>query len=428
MAVIAASAPTIVGINFLVWVVIGLIRFATEVVGRVRGTYPSAAALASSQTPPAIRPTEVAVIMAARNEEAAIAATIRALKDNVPAQNIYIGSDASTDRTVALAREQGCVVDDIKPNRGKARVLTYLLKHHRLLERYKAVLIMDAEVIVDENYLTTILPYFNDPEVVAFVSHSISHWSNPLRLSRAMFYTAYRTRLWLILYYGLRYGQTWKHTCATPIIPGGSSVYRSSALAHIEIDTPGYLIEDFHMTFQVYHKRLGRIASHPSAYIIDQEPYSMRDYVNQIERWYIGFWQTYIRHGYWPSFFWFATTAFTLEMLLTSFFITALPFLLILELFFHRSVDFFPSFDVFSLDWSLLPLTVVTVVVGLLLADYVITILVALFLRRPAMAVYGLGFFVLRYLDAVVFLWSLPMAFLIASSGVWVSPTRRSAS
>lgn len=425
MAIVSVSAPTIFGVNFLLWLTIGLLRFTTETIARLRGRYqPNAAAAAG---PAAIRPHEVAVIMAARNEAAAIGATIKALKKNLPAKNIYIGSDASTDRTVAIARKLGCHVDDIRPNRGKAKVLAHLLRRYHLTDRYQAVLIMDAEVIVADNYLATILPYFNDPEVVAFVSHSISQWKNPGRLSRAMYYTAYRTRLWLILYYGLRYGQTWKHTCATPIIPGGSSVYRSSALAQIEVDTPGFLIEDFHMTWQVYHRRLGRIASHPSAHIIDQEPYSLRDYVNQIERWYIGFWQTYIRHGYWPSFFWFATTAFTLEMLMTSLFITALPLLIILEVFFRRSPDFLPAFDFLSLSFIPVPITLATVVVFMLTVDYLITVIIALIKRKPTMIIYGLGFFLLRYLDSIVFLWSLPMVFLIKSSGTWISPVRKAA-
>jgi cellulose synthase/poly-beta-1,6-N-acetylglucosamine synthase-like glycosyltransferase len=424
MAILAASAPTAIGLNFLLWCLIGLFRFATEMFARLRGTY----------SPPhsrgeklAIKPEEVAVIMAARNEEASIGATIEALKKNVPVQNIYIGSDASTDRTVAVAQLSGCTVDDIRPNRGKARVLVHLLRQHRILERYRAVLIMDAEVIVSENYLTTILPYFNDPEVVAFVSHAHTRWEHQWRLSPRMLYTAYRMRMWLILYYGLRYGQTWKHACATPIIPGGSSVYRSSALANIEIDTPGYLIEDFHMTFQVYHKRLGRIASHPSAFIIDQEPYTLRDYVSQIERWYVGFWQTLIRHGYWPSFFWFATVAFTIEMFMVSVLVTALPLLAIMQYVFHRTIQFFPAYDPLSLGVIQVPITLTTLLLTILIGDYLITAIVAILKRKPAMLIYGLFFFVLRYLDSIVFLWSLPLSFLMKSSGRWVSPARQHA-
>jgi poly-beta-1,6-N-acetyl-D-glucosamine synthase len=421
MALLAASAPTAVGLNFLFWCLMGLFRFVSEQIARWRGKQ---AALPEATAPPIVS-SEVAVIMAARNEETSIGATIAALKKNVPVGNIFIGSDASTDRTVAIAREHGCIVEDIQPNRGKARVLTHLLRHYRLLERYRAVLIMDAEVIVADNYLATILPYFNDPDVAAFVSHSRSQWDHQWRLSRAMFYTAYRVRMWLLLYYGLRYGQTWKYTCATPIIPGGSSVYRSSALAHIEIDTPGFLIEDFHMTFQVYHKNLGRIASHPSAAIIDQEPYSLRDYVNQIERWYVGFWQTLIRHGYWPSFFWFATMAFTVEMFMVSALVTALPLLVIMQFVFHRSIQFFPAYDLLSIGFVQVPITLTTLLIAMLLADYLVTILAAVLKKKPAMLVYGLGFFLLRYLDSIVFLWSLPLSFLINSSGSWVSPARQ---
>lgn len=402
-----------------------LLRFITEEISTfAKRHWPRSSV--SHVTEHKIQPQEVAVILAARNEEAALPTTLTALKKNLPADNIYVGSDGSSDKTATVARKQGCHVVDLHPNRGKSKVLAYLLQHFNILTRYKAVLIMDAEVIVSDNYLNIILPYFDEPEVVAFVSHAHSRWRQHWLPKWSMFFTAYRLRLWLILYYGLRYGQTWKYTCATPIIPGGSSVYRGSALAQMEIDTPGLIIEDFHMTFQVYHKKLGRIASHPSAYIIDQEPYTLKDYYRQVYRWFLGFWQTVFYHGYWPSFFWFTNFLFTLEMLFYSIVVLTVPFMLMAILF-----SPFDSFSLFHISLTSLsiertPVTLTTLLIGFFVIDYAITILAAVIERKPAMALYGPGFFLLRYIDTFIFLWTLPIALVTKNaSGIWQSPERR---
>lgn len=419
-----AFAPAFFGYNFVFWLTASILRYITEItprfLRRLQGL--PAATIPTSQ----LSVSDVAVIIAAHNEELALPETIIALTKNVSASQIYIGSDASTDATVAIARAHGCNVVDLTPNRGKSKVLAHLLKHFDILARYKAVLIMDAEIIISHDYLATILPYFDDPTVAAFVSHSHARWHRHTWPKWSMFFTAYRLRLWLVLYYAVRYGQTWRYTCATPIIPGGSSVYRSSVLSQIEIDTPGLIIEDFHMTFQVYHKKLGRIASHPSAYIIDQEPYNLHDYFRQVYRWFLGFWQTFFYHGFWPSFFWFATALFTIEMCASSLIVITLPFMVLAMLFFPSSSHaiFHVNITSLSIDW--VPITWMGIFIGFFAIDYLLTILASAIERKPLMLVYGLGFFFLRYIDTFVFLWTLPIALLArTNSGIWKSPERK---
>lgn len=418
-----AAPPFIFGYNFTFWAIVSVLRFVTETIPGLLGRRRAPARAISARR---ITPQQVAVILAAHNEELALSATLHALKKNLPVENIYVGSDASTDRTVEIAREHGCQVVDLQPNRGKAAVLAYLLQHFHILARYEAAIVMDAEVIVSDNYLEKILPYFDDPHVAAFVSHAISRWHQHWLPKWYMFFTAYRIRLWFTLYYALRYGQTWKHMSLTPIIPGGSSVYRSSALTQIEIDTPGLIIEDFHMTFQVHRKKLGRIASHPSAYIIDQEPYNLRDYYRQVHRWFLGFWQTFFHHGFWPSAFWFATFLFILEMFFYSLFILAVPFLLLAMVFTALwSVPLF-HLPLSPIGLPPLPVTGTGLLVGIFAVDYSLTMLVAAIEGKPALLIYGLGFFLLRYVDTWIFLKTLPEAiFLRSSAGVWRSPERK---
>ena len=63
--------------------------------------------------------------------------------------------------------------------------------------------------------------------------------------------------------------------------------------------------------------------------------------------------------------------------------------------------------------------------IGVLIPDYILTVLTVIMLRRPRYLLLGLGFPLMRILDAVLCLRMLPKAFVGRSSGVWVSPTRR---
>ena len=373
---------------------------------------------------PPISPHEVAVLVPAHNEEGVIRETILALKQIVPAENIYVGSDASGDATVSIARELGVNVNDIRPNRGKARVLVYMLKEHDMYKRYKAVMIVDADVIVDKEYLTHALPFFNDPEVAAVAGHCITQWY-PHRFPKwKMLFSAYRTRLWRVLQYTMRYGQTWKYTNVTSIIPGGSSVYRTSVLKKLQIDAPGLIIEDFNMTFEVHHKKLGRVAFTPKAFVVSDEPYSFRDYTKQIKRWYLGFWQTYRRHGAWASGFWVATTFFIAELILYSMFMLLVPALIIV--FLATSFQHLPL-SLFGVS-LLRPVTFFDIVLGVFITDYLMTLLVAVIEKKPVLALYGLLFLPLRIIDGFMYLFTLPLAFVTKSDGRWVSPKRAAAS
>ena len=57
--------------------------------------------------------------------------------------------------------------------------------------------------------------------------------------------------------------------------------------------------------------------------------------------------------------------------------------------------------------------------------DYVLTIIAAAAERKPEMLIYGLGFFFLRYVDAIIYTYTLPLAFLVKSKGTWSSPERK---
>jgi hypothetical protein len=66
-----------------------------------------------------------------------------------------------------------------------------------------------------------------------------------------------------------------------------------------------------------------------------------------------------------------------------------------------------------------------TLAVGVLLPDYLTTLLVAALQRRPRYLLFLPFFVLLRVVDAAVTLYALPRAFVARSTGRWTSPTRR---
>ena len=188
------------GISTTFWCIVGLCRFVLE----------------SLSGPPRRQPSlsvaDVAVVIPAHNEEVALPKCLAALAAIVPPSQIHVASDGSRDRTVAIAREAGCNVLDIQPNGGKAKALASAIEKFELCERYKAVLIQDADSEIDPHYLDHALPLFDDPRNAVVAGHVLSRWRNQFWPSLDMLYAAYRTRLYRLLQMVFQYGQTWRWT------------------------------------------------------------------------------------------------------------------------------------------------------------------------------------------------------------------------
>lgn len=395
------------GLNILFWCCAGLLRFVSEW-GRDDG--------APAQR---IRPGDVAVIVPAHNEEVALPKCLAALKQIVAGHQIYVASDGSSDATVAVASEAGCNVDDIRPNGGKARAISEAISRNELCGRYKVVLIQDADSEIDPDYLKNGLPLFDDENVAAVAGHVQSRWGGSDSSRHSMFFTAYRMRLYFIIQAAFQYGQTWKHTNVSYIAPGFASMYRTPALKDIDISAPGLVIEDFNMSFEVQHKKLGRIAYSPRVRCSTEDPFILRDYRNQVYRWYLGFWQTVWRHGVWPGKFWLALMPLLIELGIISLFTIALPIMVLFGI-----AHGYPA-AAYSLDDMAFHPVPPTLLAGVYLAvDYTLTIVVAVLTQRFRLLIYGLAFPLLRLLDAVLFVRAFASSLIVTSDGRWSSPTR----
>jgi|GEM_PF-1058491 len=366
-----------------------------------------------------IIPAEVAAIVPARNEEKSIAKTILSLKKVMAPENIYIGSDASTDKTVEIARALGVNVFDIQPNRGKANVLAYLIDENKLCDRYKAVMIVDADTEIAPDYLEKALPLFDDTDIVAVAVHAVAKLEGVHRLNTAGLIHSYRVRFYRIFQATIRYAQTWKYLNTTPIVPGFASIYRTTALRHISVNTPGLAIEDFNMTFELYHKKLGKVAYSPDVRGVAVDPLTLKDYYKQMKRWNLGLWQTIFHHGVWPSLFSTSLVAFLIELFFASIFTMLLPFLILALFIVPGNAIHAPLI----LGFSFFDVTLFGVAIFFIF-DYLMTVLVALYEKKSILLLDGFAFFILRYIDAFTFLYTLPLALLTKSDGKWESPKR----
>ncbi|MGW4894730.1 glycosyltransferase family 2 protein [Kitasatospora sp. NPDC004240] len=112
----------------------------------------------------ATRPLTLTVIVPAHNEEEGLPATLEALlRQTVPAEEIIVIDDGSTDRTNEVATGFGVTV--LRPPRNlgsKAKAQNYALPFCRT----DLVLAVDADTVLADDYIENIKPAFDDEEVL----------------------------------------------------------------------------------------------------------------------------------------------------------------------------------------------------------------------------------------------------------------------
>ncbi len=369
---------------------------------------------------------DVAVLMAAHNEEVVIDDSLAAITALVPRENVHVVSDASTDSTVDLALRHGVNVIETATNVGKAGALEEGIRTFGLVERFSVVLLLDADTRLDPGYFQAALPLFDDPDIVAVAGCAHSNWHTPGLSFLGRLVTAHRSRIYALTQRLLKYGLTWRRTNATHIVPGFASMYRTTVLPNITINPVGLVIEDFNMTFEVYRKHLGRVGFTVSAIAVTQDPDTVHDYIKQTKRWALGLWQTVRRHRLHPDLLSAMLCVLLLELLTASVTFLVLPLIVIVL----AVPDIFPV----VLHWSAASTvhaavashtSLRTIYLGVLLPDLLLTLVVAAVERRPRYLLYSLFFVFMRTIDAAIAVYTLPRAWREKSTGRWVSPARR---
>ena len=231
-------------------------------------------------------PLKICVVLPAKNEARVIARTLASLrKAAIPADDIYVIDDGSTDDTGAIAKSFGCRVMRNEVNIGKAKGVEKITKDFHLLERYDVIAMMDADTVVNPSYYYAVRKSFQDPEVNVVCGRPKSAPYNHLTAWRAMGY--------FMTHFIYRGGQS--NMGVINVAPGCASSYRTHVFAQLDWNKDT-LVEDMDVTIQIHRKHLGKIVYQPEANVITQDPRTLRDYYKQMDRWHTGTWQVSRKH------------------------------------------------------------------------------------------------------------------------------------
>ena len=107
------------------------------------------------------------MLIPAHNEAVVIGDSLAAIMALAPRANVHVVSDGSTDETVRIARRSRGEGDRDRENVGKAGALAEAIERLGLIERFRVMLLLDADTRVEPGYFEAGLAMFDDPDVVA---------------------------------------------------------------------------------------------------------------------------------------------------------------------------------------------------------------------------------------------------------------------
>jgi poly-beta-1,6-N-acetyl-D-glucosamine synthase len=411
----------LLGVSFTLWMTVGGLRLVQQTHAVRKGK-----CHIDNDEVGMLSAVDVAVLIPAHNEEVTIGATLDSVRRIVPAGNIHVVADGCSDSTTAIARSHGVNVLEFSSPRGKAGGIEAAVAHFDICQRFVVLLILDADTQLDEHYIERGLTLLNDPEMAALAGYAHTTWRPEQLTTVGRFLISYRTRLYVAMQW-IKYGQTWRYTNVTPIVPGFASMYRTDVLSKMEINPPGLVIEDFNMTFELHRKKLGKVAFEPSIFGRTQDPDNLTDYYRQIRRWWLGFWQTLRRHGLWCSWFSAALAVFLVEIVLASLIMTLAAVAVVILAAAPVTGGVLLTVDWYTWLYATLStlLSPTNLLFFVFVPDYVVTCAVAIWIRRPSLLVYGLVFLFIRLIDSTAALWTLWQVWYTNSTGRWNSPRRR---
>jgi cellulose synthase/poly-beta-1,6-N-acetylglucosamine synthase-like glycosyltransferase len=225
---------------------------------------------------------KMALLLPAHNEESIIQATIQsAIAAGQRKTDIYVVDDASTDQTrkkalALLGRKQVLTVE----RSGKAKAVYQAIKFFEIEKRYQWLHVADSDSVFGTNYFRIYRRALNSKKYVAAVGFVQSLRGNWISKYRVFSYT-----------YGqqvLRRLQSWMGMVS--VFPGPVTSLRTDILHKLDFSAES-LTEDFDITLQFHRLRLGKIKYIPAAINYTQDPQTFTDFCKQTSRWHRGFFQ-----------------------------------------------------------------------------------------------------------------------------------------
>ena len=252
-------------------------------------------ALAAKKKPRAVAaPTRsVAVLIAARNEQAVIGELIDSIRaQSYPQEliDIFVGADNCTDSTAEIARSHGAQVFErhSREGVGKGYVLNFILRKLAGLGRYyDAYIVIDADNILDENFISAICSRLDDGyDIVTCYRNSKNYGDNWVSAGCGLWFLRESRYL-----NGAR--ATLGSSCA---VSGTGFVFSRQALERCGGWYFFLLTEDIEFTIDNVVSGV-KIGYCPDAVIYDEQPVAFRQSWRQRMRWSRGYIQVFARYA-----------------------------------------------------------------------------------------------------------------------------------
>lgn len=227
-----------------------------------------------------------AFIIPAHNEELVIGHTIASVLRIAKKEDIYVVDDGSRDQTAKVARSYKVNVLSLTVNQGKASAINSCIKHFSIPDRYVLVMPVDADTVLDVNFVNKTAEHFRkDKKVIAVAGRVVGKSRNWL--------TAYR--VWEYEIGQSIHKSAQSYIGGIVVCPGCATIYRASLFNKVGFPT-GTVTEDMDLTYELHRRKLGKIVYEPEAMVITQDPATIAVWTKQLTRWYSGFWQCVVKH------------------------------------------------------------------------------------------------------------------------------------
>lgn len=235
----------------------------------------------------------VAVLIAARNEQAVIGQLIDSIQgQHYPQEliDIYVGADNCTDSTVDISRSHGAQVFERRSRDGvgKGYVLDFLLnKLDELGRHYDAYIVIDADNILDPNFVASICACMDEGhDIVTCYRNSKNYGDNWISAGCGLWFLRESRYL-----NGAR--ATLGTSCA---VSGTGFLFSRRAIEKCGGWRFFLLTEDIEFTIDNVVSGL-KIGYCPDAVIYDEQPIKFGQSWRQRMRWSRGYIQVFARYG-----------------------------------------------------------------------------------------------------------------------------------
>lgn len=231
-----------------------------------------------------IRP-KISLLVACYNEEKSLKATIQScLRQSRKFDELVFVDDSSTDdspKILAKYSNQIKVVKTPKNTGNKSSAQELGLRY----VTGDIFVTTDADTLLDKDFVKEIEKSFTNKEIVAAAGYVRSLPYNWLTSCRAFDYCVGQ-RIHKLAEYYMRY---------IFVIPGAASAFRTSAFRKYISFDHDTITEDLDFTYKL-HQRGFRIMFNSKAIIYTQDPSDLKNYINQLRRWFGGGWQNLRKH------------------------------------------------------------------------------------------------------------------------------------